>query len=634
MKKILNTKETFFLLENVRKYINKISISIIIFVLSSFAFLLFCFLPKSKFENENIALIICIAWSLVFISISILIIISAYDNRKKFIKIINQEICTYEHGGEYLKYFKNNITKTCKVNLIFSFLLLIIETILIFTLLSFKDLYSSYYYFLLSLSTFNIGFIFSLFTRYFVKNKYSKKIIYQVFTDENKDDNYNLKNAYVSNIIAFLVYWFVTIIIYVLFGYYTDAWYSAWIIIVISLLFYIIKSFIINPFGKWRIFERKKTSTKITKYIVIILMCVGIFYLMSAGSWYIQPYVSSISEVSKRKLAISYDEENGIFKIKNEKNTSFKILQLTDINIGGSFVTKKKDELALQTIYELVKETKPDLIIVTGDIVYPVAIQSFNFNNSIPFFQFLTFMDNMNIPWSFVYGNHDTEVFATNSHTELATNLNYYSYTNSTDNVLLYSTKKRNIYGRSNQLIEIDNYDNSINQLLFLLDSNSYISGITDDYDYIRDDQVKWYENELKRLSKETILPNSMLFFHIPLVETKEAIDMMSTNENVKFINGTYDEEVNCSKVKSKIFTKALELGSTKAMFYGHDHLNNISLMYQGIRLTYGMSIDYLATPGISDKTAQRGATLITLKEKGEYEVEQIVYKELKNGNN
>ena len=59
-------------------------------------------------------------------------------------------------------------------------------------------------------------------------------------------------------------------------------------------------------------------------------------------------------------------------------------------------------------------------------------------------------------------------------------------------------------------------------------------------------------------------------------------------------------------------------------MFCGHDHYNNLSVTYKGIRLTYGMSIDYLAMPGISEDTAQRGGTLITLGENSDFQVEQV----------
>ena len=49
-------------------------------------------------------------------------------------------------------------------------------------------------------------------------------------------------------------------------------------------------------------------------------------------------------------------------------------------------------------------------------------------------------------------------------------------------------------------------------------------------------------------------------------------------------------------------------------MFVGHDHLNNLAVRYKGVDLVYSKSIDYIAYPGIANRTAQRGATLITLK--------------------
>ena len=49
-----------------------------------------------------------------------------------------------------------------------------------------------------------------------------------------------------------------------------------------------------------------------------------------------------------------------------------------------------------------------------------------------------------------------------------------------------------------------------------------------------------------------------------------------------------------------------------------------MSLEYKGIRLTYGMSIDYLAMPGIENDTAQRGAELITIHPDGTWDLKQI----------
>ncbi|MDY6017707.1 MAG: hypothetical protein SPI97_08845, partial [Oscillospiraceae bacterium] len=61
-------------------------------------------------------------------------------------------------------------------------------------------------------------------------------------------------------------------------------------------------------------------------------------------------------------------------------------------------------------------------------------------------------------------------------------------------------------------------------------------------------------------------------------------------------------------------FEKMVELGSTKGCFVGHDHMNNYSVMKDGIRLTYGLSADhniYL--------TPLRGGVLINIKNDGSF---------------
>ena len=74
------------------------------------------------------------------------------------------------------------------------------------------------------------------------------------------------------------------------------------------------------------------------------------------------------------------------------------------------------------------------------------------------------------------------------------------------------------------------------------------------------------------------------------------------------------------------MFDKILELGITKGIFCGHDHYNNFSVLYKrdgdsrGIRLTYGMSIDYLAYAGIYKEHSQRGTTVITINSDGVFE--------------
>lgn len=241
--------------------------------------------------------------------------------------------------------------------------------------------------------------------------------------------------------------------------------------------------------------------------------------------------------------------------------------------------------------------------------------------------QFANFMRNTGIPWAFTYGNHDTEAMATLNPMEFDLLMKTLSFKSSGN--LLYPYIQPDIYGRNNQVIELCNKDGSIRQALFLLDSNDYVEGTetVNEYDYIHDDQVEWYKKNVVSLSRrEGATVPSMVFFHIPLREYKEANDLYEAGDSrVKYFYGKLGEKmidkICCSKYESKLFDTAVELGSTKAMFCGHDHYNNQSLEYKGIRLTYGYSIDYLVMPGIEKDTEQRGATLITVGQEGNIEI-------------
>ena len=71
-------------------------------------------------------------------------------------------------------------------------------------------------------------------------------------------------------------------------------------------------------------------------------------------------------------------------------------------------------------------------------------------------------------------------------------------------------------------------------------------------------------------------------------------------------------------------FRRAVENGVIKWIFCGHDHMNTLSLIYQGIHMTYGMSIDYLGYNGIKKSYIQRGGTLITRNLCGDVEIKMV----------
>ncbi len=233
-------------------------------------------------------------------------------------------------------------------------------------------------------------------------------------------------------------------------------------------------------------------------------------------------------------------------------------------------------------------------------------------------------MEKLGVYWCNVYGNHDTEVYSYHSRKAISESVygNKEKYPH-----CLFQRGPEEADGEGNYVINIKNPDGVITQSLFMFDSHSYVDGdyfgFLWKYDAVHENQVEWYKNTVAALTEENggVVPKSLAFFHIPLKEMKDATQEYRDNdfndtENVKYIEGKLGESdmVVCSGLYNYgLFDAFKETGSTQGVFFGHDHLNNMSLEYKGIRLTYGFSIDYLAYDGIYKYGLQRGCTVITV---------------------
>ncbi|MEG1646328.1 MAG: metallophosphoesterase [Clostridia bacterium] len=305
---------------------------------------------------------------------------------------------------------------------------------------------------------------------------------------------------------------------------------------------------------------------------------------------------------------------------KTEKD--FKILQLTDIHIGAGFMSHESDKLAINAIIRVVEDVKPDFIILTGDNVYPVPIHSGAINNKKESKLIGELFEGFGVPWTLVFGNHDTEPFAMHSKQEIA------EYYESLPNCI-FTKGAKGISGVGNNVIKINNPDGSLDIALMLIDSNMYVTkSFFSGFDNIHDDQIAWYKNEIAKLSqnKNQVAP-SLAFFHIPVNEFKEAwrkYVRAPKESGVVYHFGEVGEKndyFGVPKIAGNFFEEMVKLGSTKGMFCGHDHLNNVSITYKGIRLTYGLSIDFLAYRKIKKWKTQRGGTVISIKDNAQFDI-------------
>ncbi|MBR4727386.1 MAG: metallophosphoesterase [Clostridia bacterium] len=313
-----------------------------------------------------------------------------------------------------------------------------------------------------------------------------------------------------------------------------------------------------------------------------------------------------------------------------------KVMQLTDIHIGGGIMSVKKDTMALNAVAAMVTAEKPDLVVVTGDVAYPVPFQSGTFNNKLSAQLFAQTMEKLGVYWCLAFGNHDTEAYSFYTREMIAAMYeDHDAYPH-----CLFQSGPADVDGVGNYVINVRNSAGKITQSLFMLDSHSYTDndyfGILWRYDCIHKNQVAWYENQLDALAAENggEMPKSLMFYHIPIKETQDAYYEWRDNdytdtENVEYIfgkAGEHDVVVYSSEHNEGLFDAILAKGSTQGLFFGHDHLNNFSLKYKGIPMTYGYAVDYLAYVGIAKVGLQRGCTMITIAPDGSYTYSQENY--------
>ena len=415
---------------------------------------------------------------------------------------------------------------------------------------------------------------------------------------------------------------------------------------------------------------KKRKSKKAKKVLGIIAALLVVFILSTivatlAGNRKNTKIASSFETVQIEDRLIPEKDENGCWTFTTDRN--FKVMQITDVHLGGGWLSIKKDAMALNAVAAMITEEKPDLVIATGDIAYPVPFQAGTANNLASAKIFAALMEKLGIYWTVTFGNHDTEIYSYYDRNDISD-----FYENSGFKYCLYQSGPEDVDGYGNHVINVKNTAGEITQSLFMLDSHAYTDkdplGIRWIYDNIHDNQVEWYENTLREinLQNNAVLTangkqpidtvKSLMFIHIPLTEQKDAWFEYADNgykdtENAKLVYGVAgetDKIVYCGAGEDRMFEAILEHGSTKAVFFGHDHKNNFAISYKGVQLSYSYSIDYLAYIGISKEGAQRGCTVIDIRPDGSfnshlenyyqdkyeslYEKEQVTMQEVVNG--
>lgn len=286
---------------------------------------------------------------------------------------------------------------------------------------------------------------------------------------------------------------------------------------------------------------------------------------------------------------------------------NFKILHLSDIHLGN------KDDLDLHFSFmsKTINEANADLIVVTGDV--------FTFADKITVDKVFKFLDSFNTPWTCTFGNHDEQSYY--SVTWLTDKLNNFG-----GNCLFKDYHDDDVFGDCNFVINLAEAG-VIKQQIYLLDSNRYDFKKFKGYDKIHEDQIAWYERMVNYTTTQvgSVVP-SLAFFHIPLPEFETAYDEWEKgNPEAKKVDADRwekNEGVAAPKTNTGFFDKMLELGSTKGVFVGHDHINTYCIDYKGIYLGYGIK----ATNRIYFNENLMGGEIISMDSTNKITIDRIFH--------
>lgn len=299
---------------------------------------------------------------------------------------------------------------------------------------------------------------------------------------------------------------------------------------------------------------------------------------------------------------------------------SFTLLCLTDPQLNNSnFGEKSKYSVLDYTVKTLVERVKPDLIAIAGDLSHA--------NHTLAYEKTGELFDSLGVPWTFCFGNHDVQK-GDEPAREVAKRYKKYQHL---------------LFEEGNPQLGVGNFavgillDKKPASALILMDSHHLEKYKNPDGSErevnarLTPLQVEWYKETAERL-REKGFSDTILMAHIPITAFrdaataafKEGIDRKSItteeassgdcwNEGYKDSFGVQHEGISTHPDSDGVFEAIKQIGTTKNVIAGHDHVNCTSIKFEGVRLTYCLKTG----PGYSWEPPLNGGTVIKITKKG-----------------
>jgi hypothetical protein len=359
------------------------------------------------------------------------------------------------------------------------------------------------------------------------------------------------------------------------------------------------------------------------------------------------PTVALIVGLSSCGKPIDYKENLDDYIYSMKFHEDFNILQLADIHWNYNTSTSESKDY-LDNLFEIVdshvkeqqgKDAKIDLIEITGD--------QFMLANAYHVKSFIKYFEEKAEEYGFMYtviwGNHDRQGLY---------NPNWMGRQFAKAEHCIYIELEDNLYGRSNfviNLTEDGKQDSKTVWQIANLDSGvSFSESALDpfrDYDYIREEQVDWW----KRVHDISDNAPTIAYYHIPQQESKQAW-LAVTEEGADYKNKFFKLEGFGDNGEEEYASSFVEVGrenNLRAVFSGHAHNVDWTVDYDGVILGLGVKtgtelyykhIDVNSTKkemqmglesvGINENFDLVGASLVTIKDGENFDIEHVYYNE------
>ena len=316
------------------------------------------------------------------------------------------------------------------------------------------------------------------------------------------------------------------------------------------------------------------------------------------------------------------EKVNGVldFVVEVEAGKDPVILQLSDTQ----FTDNQMESKCFKYVRETIEATNPDLILITGDLVYG----RFDKQGTL-FKNFISFMEGFQIPWAPVFGNHDNECWlGVNWQCEQLEAAEYCLF------------EQGEVTGNGNYTVGVMQ-ENKLLRVFYMMDSNGcsrhavYGDGNDANLQYNKalglgsvkssagfgDDQIAWYKSSMDKVAAVEPTAKLSVAYHVQQAYFAKAYEQYGYTGHIKSGSSSelrYALDFESAKVidtetyqvdrllevkegdfgylgrvmKSawdstySVFSDMKNRG-VDSIFAGHEHCNSASVVFNGVRFQY-----------------------------------------------